>query len=121
MTQEHDPLDLAGQERTAARSAEEERLAREKEVSDLRWVMSNKQGRRFMWRLLGRAGIYQSSFSSDSAVMAFNEGNRNAGLQQLNDIMEVCPERYAEMMNEQKELNDATRNRTADRRNKRAT
>ena len=117
MTQEHDPLDLIGQERTAARSAEEERLAKEKETGDLRWVMSTKQGRRFMWRLLSRAGVFQSSFSTNNAVMAFNEGNRNAGLQQLNDVMEACPDRYTEMLAEQKDAKDGNRNRSADRRN----
>lgn len=117
--QEYDPLDLAGQERTFARTAEEERLAREKEQNDLRWVMSTKQGRRFMWRLLSRAGLFQSCFDMNSAVMAFKEGNRNAGLQQLTDIMEACPERYSEMFAEQKEAKEKHANRTADRRNKR--
>lgn len=120
MTQhDHDPSDIAGQERTAARSAEEERLQREREQNDLRYVMSNKQGRRFMWRLLSRAGVYQSSFNVDPHVTAFNEGSRNAGLQQLNEIMETCPERYTEMLAEQKDARDATRNRSADTRNRR--
>jgi hypothetical protein len=117
-TQEHDPLDLSGQERTTANAAEEERQAREKELNDLRWVMGTKQGRRFMWRLLSKAGLYQSSFNTNNAVMAFNEGNRNAGLQQLNDIMEACPERYNEMLTEQKEAKEKHVNRHADRRNK---
>lgn len=120
MTQEeHEPLDLDAQERTAAKAAEEERLAREREQNDLRWVMSSKQGRRFMWRLLSRAGLFQSSFNPDNAVMAFNEGNRNAGLSQMNDIMEACPERYTDMLNEQKEAKERHDNRSADRRNKR--
>lgn len=118
MTPEHDPLDLPSQERTAAATAEEERLAREKEQSDLRFVMSNKQGRRFVWRLLSRAGLYQSSFNTNNAVMAFNEGNRNAGLQLLNEIMETCPERYTDMLAEQKEAKEKDGHRTADRRNK---
>ncbi len=80
--------------------------------------MSNKQGRRFMWRLLSRAGVYQSSFNTNNAVMAFNEGNRNAGLQQLNEIMEACPERYTEMLAEQKEAKEKDGHRNADRRNK---
>lgn len=119
MLSEHDPLDLAGQERTAALTAEEERRQREREQSDLRFVMGNKQGRRFMWRLLSRAGVFQSSFNTNNAVMAFNEGNRNGGLQQLTEIMETCPERYTEMLAEQKEAKDKHDNRNADRRNKR--
>lgn len=115
--QEHDPLDLAGQARTAATSAEEERLAREKEQNDLRWVMSTKQGRRFMWRLLGEAGVYRLSFNTNNAVMAFNEGARNIGLSLVTSIVEACPDRYAEMRNEQKEAKEKHANRTADRRN----
>lgn len=119
MTPEHHPLDLAGQERTAAKAAEEERLAREKEQNELRWIMSTKQGRRFIHRLLSRAGVFQSSFNTNAAMMAFNEGNRNAGLQLLNDIMEACPERYTEMLAEQKEAKERNDNRNADPRNRR--
>lgn len=119
MTHEHNPLDLADQERTSATKAEEERQQREREQNDLRWVMGSKQGRRFIWRRLSRAGVYQPSFNTDSAVMAFNEGNRNAGLELLNEIMETCPERYTEMLNEQKDAKERHDNRNADRRNKR--
>ncbi len=116
--QEHDPLDLAGQERTAAKTAEEERLQREREQNDLKWVMGSKQGRRFMHRRLEQAGIWKSSFNTNNAAMAFNEGYRNAGLELLNEIMEACPERYTEMLTEQKEAKDKHDNRSADRRNK---
>jgi len=119
MTTEHDPFDLVGQERTSATTAEEERLQREKELNDLRWVMGSKQGRRFMWRLLSGAGLYRSSFSVEPAVMAFNEGYRNGGLRQLNDIMEACSDRYTEMLVEQKEAKEKHDNRNADPRNKR--
>lgn len=119
MTHGHDPLDLADQARTAATSAEEERQRQEREQNDLRWVMSSKQGRRFIWRRLSRAGVFQPSFNTNNAVMAFNEGNRNAGLEMLNEIMEACPERYTEMLNEQKDAKERHDNRNADRRNKR--
>lgn len=119
--QEHNPLDLAGQERTAATRAEEERLAREKEQNDLRWVMSSKQGRRFMYRLLSEAGLYRLSFNLDNTdplATAFNEGQRNIGLTRLSEITEACPDRYTEMLAEQKEAKDKYANRSADRRNK---
>lgn len=115
---EHDPLDIPAQERTFAEQAKEERLAKEKEESDLRFVMSSKQGRRFIHRQLSRAGIWLSSFNTNNAVMAFNEGRRNAGLALLNEIMETCPERYAEMLDEQKDVKERDGHRNADRRNK---
>lgn len=115
---EHNPLDLNAQERSTADLAEQERLAREKEQNDLRWVMSNKQGRRFIYRQLSEAGIWTSSFNTNNAVMAFNEGQRNRGLKLLSEITEACPDRYTEMLDEQKEAKDKHDNRSADRRNK---
>ena len=118
MTEEHNPLDTIGQERAAAEHAEEERRQRDQEVSDLCKVMGIKEGRRFMWRLLSEAGVYRLSFDTDIAVMAFNEGNRNAGLKHLNDIMLHCPHLHALMVNEQKEAKERDEQRLANRRNK---
>lgn len=115
---EHNPFDLSEQERATAQTADEERLSREREKSDLCWLMGNKQGRRFMWRLLGAAGVFHSSFSTNNAAMAFNEGKRNIGLQQLNDIMEHCPGHYNTMLSEQKDMREKDVNRAADPRNK---
>lgn len=118
MTDEHNPLDIAGQERTAAEHAEEERRQRDQEVNDLCKVMGSKEGRRFMWRLLSEAGVYRLSFDTDIAQMSFNEGNRNAGLKHLNDIMGFCPHLHALMLSEQKEAKERNEQRIADRRNK---
>lgn len=120
MTTEHDPLDISAEERTAARIAEEERLAKEKEHNELRWVMSTKQGRRFIHRQLSDAGLWTTSFDINGALMAFNEGRRNTGLKLLSDIMDACPDRYTEMLDEQREAKEKHDHRNADRRNKRA-
>ena len=118
--QEHDPIDTADQERIAALTAEKERLQREREVNDLRHVMSSKQGRRFVYRLLGGMGLYRLSFNAESdRLTAFNEGARNQGLMLLSEITEACPDRYAEMLAEQKEAKERDDNRIADARNRR--
>lgn len=118
----YDPLDTAGQERNLAQDAEEVRRQRDKELNDLRWVMSTKQGRRFMHRRLSEAGVWRLSFSYGlpAADVAFNEGSRNAGLTLLNEIIEACPERYTEMLTEHKEAKERHDNRNADRRNRNA-
>jgi hypothetical protein len=116
MTDEHDPLDYPAQERAAADNAEEERRQRQKEISDLCKVMGSKEGRRFMWRLLSDAGVYRLSFDVDAVVMAFNEGNRNAGLRHLNDMMTACPQLYAQMLTEQREEKERDEQRIAARR-----
>ena len=98
MTEEHDPLDIPGQERASADNAEEERRQRDEETSDLCRVMGTKEGRRFMWRLLSDAGVFRLSFNTDAMQMAFAEGNRNTGLKYLNDNNAASPQQYALMI-----------------------
>lgn len=98
-----DPLDIRSQERALADADERTRLALQIEIDDLKWLMSNKRGRRFMARLLERAGVWRLSFNTNALTMAFNEGTRNEGLRLLAQITAHCPDRYTEMLKESKE------------------
>lgn len=97
----YDPLDIRGQERAKADKALRERLARETEESDLKWLMGSKRGRRIVWRALDRAGVFRLSFNTNAMQMAFAEGNRNEGLRTLSLIHTHCPELYPVMLKEQ--------------------
>ena len=97
----HDPFNIESQEATQADRALTARLARETEESDVRWLMSNRRGRRVLRRLLDQAGVFRSSFSTTAMQMAFNEGFRNYGLRMLDLIHTTCPELYPQMMKEQ--------------------
>ena len=72
------------------------------EIGDLKWLMSNKRGRRIVFRLLERAGVWRLSFNTNALTMAFSEGTRNEGLRLMAQITEHCLDRYAEMLQEQK-------------------
>ena len=86
------------------------------ELNDISFLMSEKSGRRFMWRMLESAGIYRQSFAFDNAVTAFNEGQRSIGLMLLAKINLACPERYLDMQKEAKEFEENERtNRDAER------
>ncbi len=98
-----DPLDLQGQESAKADKASRSKLTLQIETDDLKWLMSNKRGRRFVTRLLEQAGVYRLSFNTNALTMAFNEGTRNEGLRLLAQINEHCPKRYIEMLKEQNE------------------
>ncbi len=98
-----DPLDIRSQERALAEAEERAALASQIEVDDVKWLMSNKRGRRFVARLLERAGVWRLSFNTNALTMAFNEGTRNEGLRLLAQITAHCPDRYAEMLKESKE------------------
>lgn len=100
---QHDPLDLRAQEHAQAEAEDRTRLAQDIEVGDLKWLMSNKRGRRFVFRLLERAGVWRLSFNTNALTMAFNEGTRNEGLRLLAQISAHCPDRYTEMLKESKE------------------
>jgi len=97
----HDTFDIQHQEATQAEKALTARLDRETEASDIKWLMSNRRGRRVLWRLLDQAGVFRSSFSTTAMQMAFNEGFRNFGLRTLDLIHQTCPELYPQMMKEQ--------------------
>ena len=97
-----DPTDLQSQERDAAASAERNRKAVDVEIDDLKWLMSNKRGRRFVFRALERAGVWRLSFNTNALSMAFNEGQRNEGLRLMANITAHCPDRYTEMLEESK-------------------
>ncbi len=97
----YDPLDLRSQERSKADRELRERLARENEEADIKWLMGNKRGRRVIWRLLDQAGVFRSSFNTNAMAMSFAEGHRNYGLRILGMIHTQCPELYPTMMKEQ--------------------
>jgi hypothetical protein len=97
----HDPLDLNSQERSRDDQQVRSRLVRETEEADLKWLMGSKRGRRIVWRLLDRAGVFRLSFNTNAMQMAFAEGNRNEGLRTLAQIHTFCPELYPLMAKEQ--------------------
>ena len=104
----YDPLDLRGQEKGAADKGMRDRLARENEEADLKWLMGSKRGRRILWRLLDHSGVFRLSFNTNAMAMAFAEGNRNFGNRLLAMIHALCPELYPTMVKEN------THDRTAD-------
>jgi hypothetical protein len=111
-----EPFDTASvsvQERetqAAAEKAVKAQLAAQTEIDDLCWLMSDKRGRRFVWRQLGEAGVYRQSFTGEPLTSAFKEGQRSLGLQLMAAIHQHCPERFSEMQREA---------RTNERRNER--
>lgn len=98
-----DPTDLdaahAAQEETARGAAKR----REQEIADFRWLMSDPHGRRFVWRLMSEGGVFYETFvPGDALATAHREGKRVQGLKLLNEVLEVCPEHWVNMMRDQK-------------------
>lgn len=91
MSLTRDPTDTHLQERDALLEEHQAREIRKLEVADLKWLAGNVQGRRIIWRLLDRAGIYRTSFNHSGSLMAFNEGKRDMGLFLLAEVSEASP------------------------------
>jgi hypothetical protein len=95
-----DPFDIDAQRTTRSKALAEERRVQNDEERDFKWLMSSTQGRRIVWRLLEQAGVFRSSFSTNSMQMAFNEGFRSYGLKMVNLIQRVTPELYSTLQKE---------------------
>lgn len=100
---DYDPTDLPAQEQVIEKDATAKRDSRDTEESDLKWLLGSKRGRRIVWRILERAGVYRSSFSTNAMTMAFAEGGRNEGLKMVAMIHATCPEMYFKMVEESNE------------------
>jgi len=96
----YDPLDLRSQEKSEADKKLRDKLVRENEEVDLKWLMGSKRGRRIIWRLLDQAGVFRLSFNTNAMTMAFAEGNRNFGNRTLSLIHTHCSELYPQMVKE---------------------
>lgn len=98
---QRDPLDLRGQERQREDVEQARKLERDQEKADFAWLMSDRRGRRFIWRMLEVTGVYRSSFTGNSETF-FREGARNVGLKLISDIHEFAPDAYPTMLEEQR-------------------
>ncbi len=81
---------------------QEDRANRKQEriLSDIRFILVSKEGRRFIWKFLSDAGVFRRSYNGDSNGTLFNEGRRSIGLDLLNLLLEAKPESFSQMQQE---------------------
>lgn len=106
-TKTHDPFDINGQELSRLERDERNKHEKRVEVEDIKWFMKSRQGRRVMWRLLERAGVFRSSFTGNNETF-FREGMRNVGLMYLAQIHEHCADQYILMVQEHNNARPST-------------
>lgn len=93
------PTDLRGERQAQLEAQKAAERARELEIADIKWAMSNPAGRRILWRLLSRAGVFQTTFRLNNE-MAFLEGRRSLGLEFLGDIQGYALKEFVNMLEE---------------------
>lgn len=78
------------------------KIERENQLSAMRDIIESKGGAEFLWRLLSRCRLYETSFTGNSQTF-FNEGKREIGLWVLAEIMAADPNAYARLMTKHQE------------------
>lgn len=77
-----------------------EQWLRRIEIADVRRMMNVREGRRFMWRLLGLSRVFEIPAAGESGPVNFANGQRVIGTTMLMEIMQACPEQWATMQQE---------------------
>lgn len=70
------------------------------EEEDVRSVLKMDSGRRYIWKILERCGIFRSGFVGGTEQLFFLDGRRDIGQQVLNDILNVDPFIFTQMVEE---------------------
>ena len=77
---------------------DEEALEREIELKQLAQILADEGCRDFLWRLLSRCHVFQTSYDRNFGDMARKEGERDVGLWLLNEITEADGAAFVTMM-----------------------
>lgn len=90
-------------ERQIAKAQERAKLDQSNNDLVIKSLMSHPSGRRWLWLLVSRCGVFRSSFDPSAgghSRMCFTEGQRTLGLELFGSITALCPEDYIRMTNE---------------------
>lgn len=82
-----------------------EKLGRDRELSDLAILLALPEGRRFIWRLLVKAGAFRSVWEP-SARIHFNAGQQDFGHYIIGEVEDANQEAFFQMMREAKNDRD---------------
>jgi hypothetical protein len=76
---------------------------RRERLDEVRTIMGRESGRAWVYGHLESCSIFSTTFThGDPHASSFKEGERNAGLRLLADVMEAAPDQYVVMVREGK-------------------
>lgn len=89
------------------KAKDKEKFQRDTEIQDLKKVLSTREGRRFLWRLMAHCKVFESILET-SARIYYNSGRQDVGHFLMAEIAVADDEKLFEMMREakQEELNN---------------
>lgn len=87
-------------ERQVKKKREQQRRDRLTDEIVTKQLMATPDGRRWVWMRLTEAAIFSGNENLDPQYMAWEKGNRNAGLRLLDDVTKFTPQQYITMTEE---------------------
>lgn len=78
-----------------------ERFNAKSELKDLAAILELPHGRRFLWRVLEKANVFNAGFAEPGQLM-FREGKRDLGVWLMSEIVSANPDALINMMKEGK-------------------
>lgn len=85
-------------EKTVKRAERKEKDLRLQQLNDIRTVLNNASGRRFVWRLLEKCKVFGSVYSKDQSMVYFNAGQQDLGHFLMAEITEADQHLLIKMM-----------------------
>lgn len=83
------------------RFAKKAKRLRDRELSDIRFILKSVEGRRVFWRLISSGYIFRDSANFDNVNNTFyNLGRQSLSREFFNDIFEASPNSYTVMQQE---------------------
>jgi hypothetical protein len=89
--------DFAEEETAIEKVRARDDLARKNELQELREILLDEKVRKFLWRMLSKAGMYRTHFNPNAAIMGHNTGLADMGTAILNEVLEANPEAWIVM------------------------
>lgn len=90
--------------RAIRKARQKEKQQRREELKDLQDVLSTKAGRRVIWKILSRAGVFRVDWEAGNH--GYNDlctGRRTIGNELMSEIQAIDPELYVTMAREANE------------------
>lgn len=74
-----------------------EKSERDRELDALRWVLSDRRGRAFLWSLIGRCGLYEGGQSTSDQAAHYRDGEQTIGIYVIRECIEASADHYMTM------------------------
>ena len=96
MTKEDEPYN-AGDKKKVADAEKQRKITRDQELEDVRQLLNNPSGLRFLRRLMAEGRVFHTTFTGNSQGM-FLEGHRNLALMFFHDVVEAEPNKVSKLI-----------------------